>query len=115
MRARWKFSLLMTPPEIKLGKADTTHPAAFNENRFEIFTNHQFRRSAANINNQFATFFRLGMFHSHKNQTGFFITGNNFNRVGNDLFRAFQKVSGVQRLTQRMGTNYTDAGRRKPL
>ncbi|CSR95548.1 Uncharacterised protein [Shigella sonnei] len=55
------------------------------------------------------------MFHAHKNQTGFFITGNNFNRVGNDLFRAFQKVSGVQRLTQRMGADYTDAGRRKPL
>ena len=33
----------------------------------------------------------------------------------NDLFRAFQKVSGVQRLTQRMGADYTDAGRRKPL
>jgi hypothetical protein len=35
------------------------------------------------------------MFNAHKNQSGFFVTGNNFNRVRDDLFRALEKIGGV--------------------
>ena len=55
------------------------------------------------------------MFHAHKNQARFFIARNDFNRVGDYLFRAFKKFCGVQCLAQRVRTDNAHACRIKAL
>ena len=84
--------------EIHLREADAAHTAAFHQTRLEVFANHQFRGATADINHQLAAFFRLRMLHAHKNQARFFVTGDDLNRVGDNLFRALKKFRRVQRL-----------------
>ena len=101
--------------EVHLRKADTAHTAAFNQFGFEVFADDQLSRPAADIDYQFAAFFRLGMFHAHKNQTRFLVTRNDFNRVGDHFFRAFEKLWRIQRLAQRVCSDNTHARCREPL
>ena len=100
MRCRHAGALEVFPSdnaawEIHLGKADAAHPTALDQFRLEIFTDHQFGRTAADVYHQLTAFLRLRMFHAHKNQSGFFVTGNNFDRVGDDLFCALEKIRGI--------------------
>ncbi len=75
--------------EIKLGKTHAAHATAFHQLWFKIFTDHQFRGATADINHQLAAFFRLRVLNAHKNQACFFITGDDFNRVGDNLLGTF--------------------------
>ena len=55
------------------------------------------------------------MLYAHKNQTRFFIAGDDFNRVGDDLLRALEEFCGVCRLAQRVRADDADAGWVKTL
>ena len=59
--------------EVDLGETDAAHPAAFDQMRLKVFANHQLGRATADIDHQLAAFFGLSMFHTHENQSGFFI------------------------------------------
>lgn len=103
------FRIDCSARKIKLREADAAHTTAFHQFGFKIFANDQFGRTAADINNQLAAFFRLRMFNAHKNQARFFITRDDFDRVGNNLFCPFKKLRCVERTAQRVGPYNTHA------
>ena len=101
--------------EIHLREADAAHTAAFHQTRLKVFADHQFRRTPANVDNQLAPFFRLGVLNTHENQTRFLVTGDDLNRVGDHFFGSLEELRGVQRLAQRVGPHNANAGRREAL
>ncbi|MNV43182.1 hypothetical protein D3C71_1348890 [compost metagenome] len=114
-RALEVFSVYGAAREIHLRKADAAHTAAFNQLRLKVFANDQLGRTAADIDHQLAAFFRLSVFHAHENQSRFFVTRDYLNRIGDNFFRAFEKLRCVQRLAQRVRSDDAHAGRRKAL
>ncbi|MNC71386.1 hypothetical protein D3C75_1223050 [compost metagenome] len=55
------------------------------------------------------------MFHTHENQARFFITGNNLNRVGDNLLGTFEELFGVHCLTQTVRADDADVIGRETL
>ena len=107
-RAAEIFAADLAVREVELGETDAAHAAALDQLRFEVLADHQFGRSAADVDHQLAAFFRLGMFDAHKNQARLFMAGNHLNRVGDHFCRAPQKLFRIHRLTQRVGADNGD-------
>ncbi len=114
-RAAEVFAADFTVGEVELGETDAAHAAAFNQLRLEVFADHQFGRAAADVDHQLASFLRLRMFDAHKNQARLFMTGNDLDRVGDNLRRALQKLFRVYRLAQGMGADNGDVARAETL
>ena len=95
--------------KVGLREAHAAHTAAFHQTRLEILADNQLGRAAADIDDQLTASLRLRVLHAHKNQTRFFVAGNDFDRVGDDLLRALEELCGVCRLAQRVRADDTDA------
>ena len=100
--------------EEQLGEADAAHAAAFRQQRLEVFADHQLGGSAADVDHQLAAFLRLSVLHAHEDQARFFLTGDDFDRVGDHFGGALEEHFGVHRLTQGVRPDDGDVIRRKP-
>ncbi|STQ60954.1 Uncharacterised protein [Pseudescherichia vulneris] len=55
------------------------------------------------------------MLNAHKDQSGFFVARDDLNRVGDDLLRTLEEISGVGGLAQSVGANNADVSRVEAL
>lgn len=101
--------------EEQLGEADAAHAAAFRQQRLEVFADHQLGGSAADVDHQLAAFLRLSVLHAHEDQARFFLTGDDFDRVGDHFGGALEEHFGVHRLTQGVRPDDGDVIRREAL
>ncbi len=101
--------------EEQLGEADAAHAAAFRQQRLEVFADHQLGGAAADVDHQLAAFLRLSVLHAHEDQARFFLTGDDFDRVGDHFGGALEEHFGVHRLTQGVRPDDGDVIRREAL
>ena len=89
------FATDFTFGKVVLVVADTPHVLAVSQLRGEAITNHQFGTTTPDIDNQLLAVVWLGMGDTKINKAGFFGAGDDFNRIGDQGFRAFEEDMGI--------------------